>query len=42
MPTFFEFCTLDFEKILKVAHAKNAKKKTVSGALTPTSVDESF
>ena len=41
MPTFIEFCAMDFEKIFKVAHAKNAKK-TVTGAITPTSVDQSF
>ena len=42
MPTFIEFCAMDFEKkIFKVAHAKNAKK-IVSGAFTPTSVDQSF
>ena len=44
MPTFIEFCDKDFEKkIYKVAHAKNEKKKkTVSGGVTPTSVDQSF
>ena len=44
MPTFIEFCTMVLEKIFKVAHAKNAKKKkkTVSGAATPTSNDECF
>ena len=42
MPTFIEFCAMDFEeKIFKVAHAKYAKK-TVSGAVTSTSVDQSF
>ena len=42
MPTFIEFCAMDFEKkIFKVAHAKNAKK-TVPGGVTPTSVDQLF
>ena len=41
MPTFIEFCAMDFEKTFKVPHAKNAKQN-VSGAATPTSVDKSF
>ena len=41
MENLTEFCAMDFEKIFKVVHSKNAKK-TVSGSATPTSVDESF
>ena len=41
MSTFIEFCAMDLEKIFKVAHVK-IQKKTVSGAVTPTSVDQSF
>ena len=41
MLTFIEFCAMDFDKIFKIAHGK-IHKKTVPGAATPTSVDQSF
>ena len=42
MSNFIEFCPMVFEKMFKVVHAKKAKIKTVLGAITPISADDSL
>ena len=41
MPTFIEFCAMDFENKIFKLHIEKCQKKPVSGAVTPTSLDKS-